>query len=83
MYKTIVIEKIKNVEERARAIEELINKEETEGWNLSEAIGIKHGAILIFAEDPAHRLNQSINKSFDGVKTKAKKIVEVIKGDEK
>lgn len=80
MYKTIVIDRIKNAHERAVKLEEVINQQAAEGFDYINAIGTaKQETILVFEENPTAKLNKDINKGIKEVKGKLNQIVDVIK----
>lgn len=80
MYKTVVIERIKDAHERAVKIEEVINEHKALGWDFVSAIGtVKQETIMLFDENPGFKLNKDINKGLSDVKGKINKIVDGIK----
>ena len=80
MYKTVVIDRIKNVHERSVKLEELINEHKALGWDFISAIGtVKQETIVLFDENPGFKLNKDINKGLSDVKGKINKMVDNIK----
>lgn len=84
MYKTVVIDRIKDLKERSFAIETVVNEQENEKWELVSALSTKNDStILIFKENLQSRINNDINKSISNVKNKINKVVDVIKNKDK
>ena len=80
MIKTVVVDRIKNAHERAVKIEEVINGQKDQGFDFVSSLGTaKQETILLFEENPGHKLNSDINKGIKEVKGKIDKIVDVIK----
>ncbi|MDY0211254.1 MAG: hypothetical protein RBQ91_07630 [Acholeplasma sp.] len=78
--KTVVVERIKNVHQRALKIEEVIHEQKKEGFDFVSVVGTaKQETILVFEENPGHKLNNEINKGISDVKGKLNKIVDSIK----
>ncbi|VEU82249.1 hypothetical protein [Acholeplasma hippikon] len=79
MYKTEIISKIKDNNEKALKMSELINKQETIGWDFVNAIAVKNNSvILVFKENPTYKLNQEVNKGINTVKETITKVVDSI-----
>lgn len=79
MYKTKVIKNIKDLDQRATLIEDMLNEEAKKGWDFQGAIsGYKFNVILIFKRNAQHKLNEDINKGISKVKSR---VTEIVKGN--
>jgi len=78
MYKTRVIKNVKDLDQRAQLIEDMLNEEAKNGWDFEGAMsGYKFNVILIFKRNAQHKLNEDINKGISKVKSR---VTEFVKG---
>ncbi len=78
MYKTRVIKNVKDLDQRAILIEDMLNDEAKNGWDFEGALsGYKFSVILIFKRNAQHKLNEDINKGISKVKSR---VTEFVKG---
>ena len=84
MFKTEIIEKIKDIQLRAKMVSDMINEQEKLGWDFHSGISThKYSVILVFKRNPGHKMNEDINKGIHKVKDKINKVVDAMKSNDK
>lgn len=84
MFKTETIQKIKDIELRAKMISDMINAQEKLGWDFHSGISThKYSVILVFKRNAQHKMNEDINKGIHKVKDKFSKVVDAMKSNDK
>jgi len=83
MFKTEIIKNVKDIDQRASMITDMINEQAKQGWDFQSAVAArKYSVILVFKKNAQHKLNEDFNKGISKVKNKVNKVVDAIKSKE-